>query len=86
MKNFGKNAAKIQGTDLPCQDTTPPGFVQFSADNVDHKIRTMDGKDTFHGIGIIASITPGVKVSHPVHRLKVSKTEICGGLNSNQVS
>ena len=31
------------------------------ADNVDHNISTIDGKDTFHGLGIITTITPGNK-------------------------
>ena len=30
-------------------------FIQFSADNVDHNTRTLDGLNTFHGMGMIAS-------------------------------
>ena len=33
-------------------------FVQFVADSVDHNIRTLDGLDTFHGMGIIDALTP----------------------------
>ncbi len=33
----------------------------FAGDNVDHNILTIDGKGTFHGMGIIAAITPGRK-------------------------
>ena len=33
------------------------GFIQWSADNVDHNTVTLDGKNTFHGMGIIASAT-----------------------------
>ena len=29
-------------------------FIQYSADNVDHNIRTLDGRGTFHGMGIIS--------------------------------
>ena len=32
-------------------------FIQYIADNVDHNIATLDGKDTFHGMGIIAATT-----------------------------
>ena len=40
----------------------PPGlFLQWSADNVDHNSRTLDGRNTFHGMGIIAAVTPPVK-------------------------
>ena len=39
----------------------PPGsFVQWSTDNVDHNCRTLDGKNTFHGMGIVASVTPNL--------------------------
>ena len=30
-------------------------FTQWAADNVDHSVCTLDGKDTFHGMGIIAA-------------------------------
>jgi len=30
--------------------------VQYIADNVDHNIQTIDGKGTFHGMGIIVSL------------------------------
>ena len=33
-------------------------FVQWSSDNVDHNLVTLDGKGTFHGMGTIASVTP----------------------------
>jgi len=36
--------------------------VLFAADNVDHNIITIDGKGTFRGMGVIASVTP--KPSH----------------------
>ena len=43
----------------------PPGsYVQNSADNVDHNSRTLDGKNTFHGMGIIACVTPSVVPSN----------------------
>lgn len=50
---FEQNAAANQGTDIPNYDAQ---FVQYSADNVDHNIRTIDGANTFHGMGIIAII------------------------------
>ena len=47
---------------MECRSLTPiipPGsFVQWTADNVDHNCRTLDGKNTFHGMGIVASVTP----------------------------
>ena len=55
VKRFGKNAAVDQATDTPNHTSE---FAQYVADNVDHNIRTLDGNDTFHGMGIIASVTP----------------------------
>ena len=34
-------------------------FTQWVADNVDHNINTLTGKDTFHGMGIISATQPG---------------------------
>ena len=34
-------------------------FTQRVADNVDHNINTLTGKDTFHGMGIISVTQPG---------------------------
>ena len=43
---------------------------------MDHNIQTLDGHGTFHGMGMIAAITPGTKVSKPVHRVKVTPSDI----------
>ncbi len=36
----------------------PGTYTQWVADNVDHNVATLDGKGTFHGMGIIAVSTP----------------------------
>jgi len=74
---FGQNAALDQGTDIPAFDGE---FVQYVADNVDHNTRTLDGKDTFHGMGMIATVTPGTKRVRCVPRRKVRPGDIssCG--------
>ena len=54
VQTFGKNAAVTQGTGILNHTSE---FV----DNVDHNLRTLDGNDTFHGMGLIATITPGTK-------------------------
>ena len=51
-------------------------FVQYVADNVDHNIRTLDGNDTLHGMGMIAAITPGVNKSQKIPRVKVTPKNI----------
>ena len=35
-------------------------FSQWSADNVDHNVKTIDGKGSLHGMGIVLSTTGGV--------------------------
>jgi len=61
------------GTDIPNYSTQ---FVQYVADNVDHNIKTLDGNNTFHGMGMIAAVTPGTKASSPISRVKVNSDEI----------
>ena len=51
-------------------------FVQYVTDNVDHNIRTLDGLGTFHGMGMIATLTPGKTISSMVPRINVSHNEI----------
>ena len=36
-------------------------FVQFMANKIDHNTQTLDGLNTFHGIGMIKAVTPGIK-------------------------
>ena len=70
---FKQNAAIEQGTCIPEYNGQ---FVQYVADNVDHNLRTIDGHNTFHGMGIIAMVTPGTTVMNRVPRKKVCKQEI----------
>ena len=50
-------------------------FVQFAADNADNNNCTIDGKDTFHAMGMIAAVTPASKYEQkeiPWHPLTTS--------------
>ena len=71
---YERNAAVAQGTDLPSHISDQ--FIQYVADNVDHNTRTLDGKGTFHGMGIIATITPGGRISKLVPKKDVSPEEL----------
>ena len=46
---------------------------QWSADNVDHNVCTIDGKGTLHGMGLIVSTTPGSSLLNltPIPRQKM---------------
>jgi len=74
VQKFERSAAATQGTDIP--GYTPRSFIQYVADNVDHNTRSLDGLDTFHGMGIIATITPGTTSSMPVPNKYVTAAEI----------
>ncbi|VDI23197.1 Hypothetical predicted protein [Mytilus galloprovincialis] len=73
VQKHGVNSA-LQGDDSP-QDLEGR-CIQHVADNVDHNIRTLDGHGTFHGMGIIAGITPGYNHKTIVQRLNVSLDDI----------
>lgn len=79
---FERNAAVALGKDLP---ENPQGcHIEFVADNVDHNLSTIDGTGTFHGMGIIATVTPcSPKPSKPIPRGPVSPEQIAkiGNIN-----
>ena len=54
IQRYERSAAVNLGTDIP--GLMPGTFVQHIADNVDHNLRTLDGYNTFHGMGIIAAV------------------------------
>ena len=48
-------------------------FAQWSVDNVDHNIATLTRHGTFHGIGIIETVTTGEIKLNPIKRLRDRK-------------
>ena len=66
VHQFERNASVSHGTNIPDLSTE---FVQYVADNVDHNIRTLDGLGTFHGMGMIATITPGISSKRTIPRM-----------------
>ncbi len=71
---FEKNAAHsvdpdVLGGDIDLLDLS----VLFAADNVDHNIITIDGKGTFHGMGIVAAVTPGQRTNRLIPRRNISE-------------
>ena len=46
------------------------------AENVDHNLRTIDGLNTFHGMGIIAIVTPRVTTKRPVPKVTLSSSQV----------
>ena len=50
--------------------------MKISADNVDHNSCTLDGQNTFHGMGMIASISNGKFHTTPIPRKIVTDREL----------
>lgn len=74
VSRFASSSALAQSdTLLGLQQHTS---LQFVADNVDHNSCTLDGHDTFHGMGIIASVTPGSYTSVPIRRMTVTSDDL----------
>ena len=48
----------------------------YQADNVDHASKTMDGNDTVHVMGQMATFTPGIKTARKVPRLTVNLADL----------
>lgn len=74
IQNYQRSAATQSGTEIP--GYIPGHFIQYTADNVDHNVRTLDGSGTFHGMGTIASITPKVASVSVIKRVTVTATDI----------
>ena len=74
---FQKNSAayvapNVLGEDINLEETT----ALFAADNVDHNIITLDGKGTFHGMGMIAALTPGLITNLTIPRRQSAELNI----------
>ena len=70
---FERNAAVALGTEVP---NSQSNFTQYVADNVDHNIRTLDGHNTFHGMGMIACSTPATHINIKVPRKQISSADL----------
>ena len=53
---FRQSSVQVGEQGLP--ESFPERFTQWSGDNVDHSIATLDCEETFHGMGIITMIVP----------------------------
>ena len=56
VDRFKQSVVQCDSVDSP--ETYANAFTQWSGDNVDHNIKTLDGTGTFHGMGIISMTTP----------------------------
>lgn len=75
VQHFERSASVCQGTDIP--NLTADRVVQYAADNVDHNTVTIDGLNTFHGMGMLATVTSGTKSNYHVPCVTVPTEDIC---------
>jgi hypothetical protein len=71
VMEFEKNAAITMEPELKNLGISTDGLFLFAADNVDHNLITLDGQNTFHGMGMIAALTPGNFQRPAIPRKKV---------------
>ena len=72
---FERCAAALNGCELD-NLINPDSKMKCSGDNVDNNTRTLDGKDTFHGMGMIAVISQGSFSEKIILRRDVPDDEI----------
>ncbi|KAK3101781.1 hypothetical protein FSP39_006288 [Pinctada imbricata] len=58
VQTFELSASVAQDPDVHTLATDQS--IQYVADNIDHNVRTLDGLGTFHGMGMLSGITPGI--------------------------
>ena len=55
---YKQSVTQIENRDNLLAEYLPGAFTQRVAYNVNHNLATLDGQETFHGMGIIAISTP----------------------------
>ena len=74
---YEKSTAVNVGADIPINNSTRGDLsIQYMADNFDHNVATLDGRNTMHGMGMMLTVTPFIKHKTIIPRVKVSKSEI----------
>ncbi|CAC5426681.1 unnamed protein product [Mytilus coruscus] len=74
IQKFECCAAAEKGNDIP--NFVAGSFLQHVADDVDHNSGTLDGNNTFHGMGIMAEVTLGSFGTKPIPRIDVTSEQI----------
>ena len=64
IQKYQQSAAVSQPLETPC--LMQGQFQQFMADNKDHNTQTADGLNTFHCMGMIKAVTPGIKCTSKI--------------------
>lgn len=73
---FEKNAANMFFEESMDLTEVPDLALLFAADNVDHNTATLDGKNTFHGMGMIAAYNPSIHKHKCMPRKNTSSLDL----------
>ena len=73
LQMYQRSVTVVVGTDVELSTTRHS--IQYVMD-VDHNTRTKDGRNTFHGMGIIAAVTPAIHRRIAVPRVQVKNDDI----------
>ena len=76
IQNYESNAAVSQKKKTDFIGFCPDQVIQYAADTIDHNIRKLDGHNTFHGMGMLACITPDSFSIQFVPRQNVSTEQL----------
>ena len=78
VTRYKQSVAEMETIDDVLTNYMPGSFTQWVADNIDHNLDTIDGKDTFHGMGVISVTTPayGIAVNKPIFSAPVERKRI----------
>ena len=57
VTRYKQSVVENEDVDEVLQTIAADSFSQWSADNVDHNVKTIDGKGSLHGMGIVISTT-----------------------------
>ena len=67
-------AAISSGTVVPY--LIAENFIQYVSDNIDNNICTLNGQNTLHGMGMIATVTHGTHRTKATSQVTVSAEDI----------
>ena len=58
VTRYKQSVVEMETPNDVLSNLAPGSFIHWVGDNIDHNINTIDGKETFHGMGVIAVSTP----------------------------
>lgn len=74
VRRFEENAA-INSSNTQAESDVHAS-IQYVGDNVDHNTVTVDGRGTFHGMGIIKALNPRIKRRTLIPRMAVTSADL----------